>query len=194
MERWREAQELELRWHGDCVNTYHEETKQLEYARGMGLPVDEWDRIDLAGRTVTDLGSGPASLLLKAHGFRVAYAVDPLMDRFPEWVRLRYQARGITPITALGEALSLPPMEEVWVYNVLEHAADPEQVLTNALLHATKVVRVWEWIETQPDELHLNALRAEDLDRWLGGIGRVGVMKRGGCQGLYYTGVFRGGG
>src|SRR5439155_19676593 len=34
---WTEANKWECEWHGDCANSYNEETKQFIYAKLMGL-------------------------------------------------------------------------------------------------------------------------------------------------------------
>src|ERR1035441_8915336 len=74
MTPWQIAQKHEVNWWGNCVNTFGEETKQLVYARLMGLQI--WDdgnspfNIMTGARTVLDIGGGPVSMLLK---FRPVY-------------------------------------------------------------------------------------------------------------------------
>jgi len=192
MDKWDRAQEWELAWHGDAANLFHEEEKQIVYASRMGLEFTRNAKtpyvLDLQGKSVIDIGSGPCSLLLKAENFSRAYAVDPLMDKFPEWVRGRYRAHGITPIAACGETVDLPPVDEVWIYNVLEHVQNPEAVAKNAL-RLGKVVRLFEWVNMCVNEGHIHALTREQLEEWFG-PGAVEEMAESGCYGSAFYGVF----
>ena len=192
---WERAQDWELDWHGDAVNSFHEEEKQLVYAARMGLKFVQSPKtpyvLDMKGATVIDVGAGPYSLLLKAINFAAAFAVDPLMDRFPQWVRERYLAHGVQPVTATGEEMFLPKADEVFLYNVLEHTQDPQAVVKNALRHCG-TLRLFEWIETRPNMSHPHVQTAELLDEWLGQKGRVEYLNQSGCYGKAYHGVFRG--
>ena len=192
---WERAQDWERDWWGSCTNTYHEETKQLVYANRMGLQIVGNSKtpytIRVDGRSIIDVGAGPCSLLLKVEDLGEAFAVDPLMDRFPQWVRERYLAHGVQPVTATGEEMFLPKADQVWLYNVLEHTQDPQAVVRNALRHCG-TLRLFEWIETRPNMGHPHVQTAELLDEWLGQKGRVEYLNQSGCYGKAYHGVFRG--
>lgn len=192
MDKWKKAQEWELLWHGDAANLFHEEEKQLVYADRMGLKFT-WNTktpyvLDLGGKSVIDIGAGPCSLLLKAENFSRAYAVDPLMNRFPSWVRERYRTHGIEPIAECGEDVDLPVADEVWIYNTLEHVRDPEKVARNAV-RLGRVVRVFEWIDTYVNEGHIHVLTEDKLREWFGN-GTVENMNELGCYGPAFYGVF----
>lgn len=190
---WQRAQEWELNWHGDCVNTLHEEEKQLVYAKRMGIELKPNSKtpyeIDLAGRSVIDVGGGPCSLLLKARSFSSAIVVDPLMYRFPEWVRARYAAHGVMVLGEPGESFVLPKVDEVWVYNVLQHVQNPKEVIRNAQRHAA-MIRIFEWLDTWQNIGHPHVLTAAELDLWLQGTGRVERVNESGCYGMCYYGAF----
>src|SRR5690349_19584455 len=89
-----EHQEFEASWWGDCANTYGEETKQIVYARHMGIPVHDvgapGPMVQLPSDvySVIDFGGGPASLLLKTRVLDRAWVVDPCP--YPTWVTHRY--------------------------------------------------------------------------------------------------------
>lgn len=191
---WQDAQDWELMWHGSCVNSTAEEEKQLVYARKMGLSFYEDIHcpynLDLGHRSVIDLGAGPYSLLLKATRLGQSYVVDPLLDKFPGWVRERYRQHGLEMVAAPGETVVLPMADEVWIYNVLEHVQDPRAFLENAK-RLGKTLRIFEWLETRQVPGHLHRLTAGDLDRWLGGRGTVEWLNENGCVGKSYHGIFR---
>ena len=203
-DKWNKAQEWELDWHGNCINSYHEEQKQLVYAEKMGLTLTQTPKtpytIDLAGTNVLDIGGGAYSLLLKCTGFNMATVADPLMDKFPKWVIERYKAANIFTVAKAGEDTTTEFMKtfagagafnEVWIYNVLEHVIDPKKVLDNAL-ELGNVVRIFEWVETRENIGHPHCLHEDELNKWLGGIGKVESVRHDGANGLAYFGIFKG--
>jgi 2-polyprenyl-3-methyl-5-hydroxy-6-metoxy-1,4-benzoquinol methylase len=192
---WDEHQDFEAGWWGTCANTFGEESKQITYAHRMGL-VNEpfeghWPSYDLAGRSVLDLGGGPVSMLLKCRNLGRGMVIDPCP--YPQWVNDRYACAGLSywrsPAEAVGEHLGPGSWDEAWIYNVLQHVQDPEQIVANAL-QAAKVVRIFEWIDLPPHLGHPHMLTAPELSRWLGGMGTVEQMNENGCVGRAFYGAF----
>ena len=195
-ETWEKAQKWEKEWHGICVNSLNEELKQLVYAEMMGIKrvpnVKTPYSFDLKGKTVIDIGSGPYSLLLKCVNLGQGYAVDPLIDSFPQWVKDRYSSAGIISMSCAGEDMDdYPVVDEVWIYNVLEHVKDPKKIIENALGFG-KIVRIFEWLDTKKNIGHPQILTEDKLNKWLGGEGRVKVINENGAVGKCYSGVFKG--
>ncbi len=184
-------QEWEQWWHGNCVNSFGEEAKQISYAHRMGLTVvpymGKWPVYDLDGRSVLDLGGGPASMLLKTiNGWGIV--VDPCP--YPQWVYDRYEAAGIQTRKQTAETFAHDAkLTECWIYNVLQHVEDPEQVITVAKAN-THILRIFEWVETETNVGHPHTLHADDLNRWIGGTGTVENINENGAVGLCYYGVF----
>lgn len=184
--------DLERLWWGDCRSTFHEEQKQLVYARGMGLRAD-WDcghppAFEMGGAGVVDIGGGPVSLLLKCTNLGSSVVVDPCA--YPEWVLSRYDFSGIDYLQIPGEDLSVKDAyDEAWIYNCLQHVEDPQLVVHNAL-RAAKYLRIFEWINIEPYEGHPQVLRETDLNRWVGGHGTIAYVNDSGAEGLAYYGVF----
>ena len=200
MSDWKSAQKWELNWHSNCVNSFHEEEKQLVYAEKMGLvrkptPKTPYN-FDLEGKNILDIGGGAYSLLLKCVDYSMCCVADPLMDKYPEWVILRYKEAFISPLAIKGEDIlkhnfGSVVFDEVWIYNVLEHCENPEKVIKNAR-KLGKIVRLFEWVETRINEGHIHSLSVLDLNKWLGGDGKVELIKRGGAVGKAYYGIFKG--
>lgn len=177
---WETAQEWERRWHGNCANSYHEETKQLAYAARMGLVAianpAQYPVYDLRGRSVLDIGGGPCSMLLKCMNVK-GTVLDPCA--FPDWVAARYQSAGIRFVQARAEDWQPDQVfDEAWLYNCLQHTDDPAKVVANALAWA-KVLRVYEWIETGTGEGHLHSFAAEYYDAAFGAAGFVETVANG---------------
>lgn len=191
---WSSAQLGERDWWGRCLNTYGEEEKQLAYARRMGLEFHHDGKgpynIDLHGASVLDIGGGPCSLLLKTcnAGFRVV--ADPC--HYPDWVAARYVAAGIEYLRTKGEdSLNLAGLDEVWIYNVLQHTDAPALVCANAR-RAGKIVRIFEWIDTATNREHPHSLTEDALNAWLGGAGQTEILRQPTLRGRCYFGIFKG--
>lgn len=176
---------------GDCANTYHEEQKQLVYARRMGL-LASWNvahppTFDIGGRSVVDIGGGPVSLLLKCVNRGDCEIVDP--GPWPSWVLQRYKDCGINYWPVPGEEFDFSGLDEAWIYNVLQHVEDPALVIKRARA-AAKTIRIFEWIGIDPYPGHPHRLESEQLDEWLGGKGFSAKVNENGAVGLAYYGVF----
>lgn len=205
MTEWETAQEWEEQWHSNCVNSLNEELKQIVYAEKMGLirkPTSKTPyNYDLEGKSVLDIGGGAYSLLLKCENFKKnregdlgTSVIDPLMDKYPEWVIKRYETAGIVCKEMKGENLNTKSevvFDECWIYNVLEHTENPEKVCSNAI-KVGKIVRVFEWLGVPKNVGHPHTLNENDLNKWLKGQGRVEQVNRDGAVGLAYYGVFLG--
>ena len=190
---WIKAQEWEKNWHDNCVNSYWEETKQIVYARKMGLVLESVDGkypvIDLKEKSVCDIGAGAYSLLLKTiHGSRLT-AIDPC--DYPEWTYERYKANNITFLKQQGEDPILEVFDEVWIYNCLQHTQNPQKIINNAR-SVSKIIRIFEWVENGISIGHPHNLTESELNVWLGGEGRVENLNENGCHGLAYYGIFKG--
>lgn len=185
---WNLAQKFEIDWWGDCLDTIGEEQKQKAYARFMGLKPYAYD---LKHKSVIDFGGGVVSLLLKYVNRGVCYVVDPIP--MPEWVKLRYKENGITLLNIKAEDYNpkLSVFDEAWMYNCLQHTDDPKKIVRN-MRASSKIIRVFEWVDTGTAPGHIHNLTEKELNRWFGGEGKVGQIKESGAYGKAYFGVFKG--
>ena len=188
---WAEDQKWEAAYWGDCRNTLIEELKQLSYFKRLGLKetgMSHWRfTFDMEGKSVADVGGGPASFLLKCINVQ-GRVIDPLP--YPEWVYKRYDAAGIRYLRLPAEEWQQPGFDEVWMYNVLQHVEDPELVMKNARRNG-KLLRFFDWLDTPPHEGHPNTLTKELLDGWLGASGTTEIIDENDARGLCYYGVFQ---
>jgi SAM-dependent methyltransferase len=180
---------FESEFWGACLNTYDEESKHFVYANYMWVPVLHHS-FHTNGCAILDIGSGPTSMLLKARDLGTGIVLDPLLTQFPEWVRERYKCAGLGQMPIRGEDLGTNlAVDEVWIYNVLQHVDDPEKVIANAR-RVSKRIRIFEWIDIPPYEGHPHMLTRQLLGKWLGRYGSIASVDEGGAVGLAFAGVF----
>jgi 2-polyprenyl-3-methyl-5-hydroxy-6-metoxy-1,4-benzoquinol methylase len=200
MNEWQKAQDWEQAWHDNCINSFHEEEKQMVYAEKMGLikvsTAKSPHNYNLENKKILDIGGGGYSLLLKCLNIGEGSIVsDPLMSKHPDWVRQRYLSLGVIPAAFKGEDLvdNLNGFifDEVWLYNVLEHVENPEKIISNAK-KLGKVIRIFEWLDTRINVGHIHSLEEVSLNNWLDGYGKVENIARGGANGKCYYGLFLG--
>jgi 2-polyprenyl-3-methyl-5-hydroxy-6-metoxy-1,4-benzoquinol methylase len=196
MSQWSNAQSWELNWHGNSVNEYGEQAKQLVYLRKMGfkqfLNTKTPYLYDMMGKSVLDIGSGPTSALLLCTNFLSATVLDPSMNDYPKWVRLRYKSAGIDYISCKAEELDVSKFyDSVIMYNCLQHTENPEKIIKNALM-VCREFHIFEWINTFIDAGHLHSFTNNQLNGWLWGTGKVEELHESGCDGMAYYGIFKG--
>lgn len=198
---WHDAQHEEKSWWGDCANTMWEETKQLVYAKNMGLSFT-WDAqgpysIYKEGLNILDIGGGPSSLLLKTKGANKLTVSDPC--DYPEWVAARYQAHEVEYDRTPGEEVSATDeYDEVWIYNVLQHTDDPSLIIANAVAALKKggVLRIFEWTNHPVNTAHPHMLTSKSLTAWMKsagitkGKGKTRRFNETGCVGEAFYGAF----
>jgi 2-polyprenyl-3-methyl-5-hydroxy-6-metoxy-1,4-benzoquinol methylase len=195
MNTWTKANQWETEWWNSLnyyANTLNEEMKQLIYAQRMGIRQigDAYSPywFDGGGKRILDIGGGPVSLLLKCKRTTWAKVVDPL--EMPIWVLERYKAAEIEVEQIRGEDLLDTNMfDEVWIYNCLQHTEDPVMIIENAF-RAAPVIRLFEWINTEPNIGHPQTLTEKMLNQALGGEGKTERMDSQGLFGLAYYGIF----
>lgn len=192
---WKDEQHFEANWWGNCINTFWEETKQLVYAKKMGLSYEmvegKYPVIDLKGKSILDIGGGPVSMLLKCINIKRGDVIDPC--NYPKWIDERYNEAKIGYIRAKGEDANLYDsiFDEVWIYNVLQHVDDPKLIIENAK-KVSKIIRIFEWIDNGVSPGHPHDLKEQKLNKWLNGIGKVEMLNENGCHGKAYYGIFLG--
>lgn len=192
---WEEAQKWELNWHlNQQFNSFNEELKQYTYASLMGLNsfqtnyygIRGWDMKD---KSILDIGGGEVSILLKTKA-KKRTVIDPL--NYPEWVRMRYKEAGIFFLNIMAEEMNFEEIfDDCWIYNCLQHTESPEIIIEKAKKYS-KIIRIFEWIETGISEGHIHNLTENKLNEWLGGRGKITNLNQQSLVGTCYSGIFKG--
>lgn len=194
MQTWEEAQKWEAEWHDTCINSYNEETKQYIYTKFMGLDeykTNYYGQIgwDFGEKSVLDVGCGPYSILMKSKA-KLKHGIDPC--DYPQWVYERYKCADVLLHKIPAEDFSTSIIyDEVLIYNCLQHVINPKKIIDNVLA-CSKLIRIFEWVETGISDGHLHDLHADELDEWLGGKGKTNYIEIGPCVGPAYWGIFKG--
>ena len=178
--------EFEKAYWGDCCNTFDEDQKHYVYGNLMGLKRTHYS-FDVGNKTILDIGSGPTSMLLKTRNLKAGRVVDPIA--YPQWTRDRYAMKNIDVVVDIGENVAESGWDEVWIYNCLQHAEDPERIIANAR-RAGAVLRFFEWIDIPAHDGHPWMLTEELLNQWIGAKGGTCQLAQSGCYGRAYYGVF----
>ncbi len=186
MNTWENAQKHEAHYWGNCLGmtAWGEFCKGEMYGREMGLfaeyGVGLGGELDMQQKSVLDVGGGPVSMTLRCINAGPLVVVDPC--DWPPVVHRRYKNYGIKFIRAPGEELhncDLECFDEVWIYNVLQHVADPAAVVANAVrrLGPHGRLRMFEWINIPADDCHPHVLTPDGILNWLHGcrIEKVGL-------------------
>ena len=174
---WKKVNQWEQEWWGDCTNTFIEETKHLKVMSRMGLQAGIQDAHiwhDLEGKKVIDIGGGVVSILLKCKNKgEGCMVVDPILSGAPDWIKQRYLAAGIQVNDMMGEHFKFVTgfkhdYDEVWMYNCLQHVADPIEILKNIKALAPITLRIHEWLETPAQVGHPHTITKAMIDEHLG--------------------------
>jgi len=164
LEGWEKAQKLEGKFHANEKFRPNEKRKQRVYSMMLDLAGYE---SEIKGRRIIDVGSGPQPLLLdwaeegKVH--HQSAVLDPLT--FSNLDEERFKKAGLRRFTCrLEDVFKHNPGEfdEVWCYNVLQHVEDLNLCFEN-LKSLGMIVRIWEWIDDEIDDLHLHQISVEGI-------------------------------
>ena len=85
----------------------------------------------------------------------------------------------------------LPVFDEILMYNCLQHTENPAKICHN-ILAFSKIVRVFEWVDTGIADGHIQDLTEASLNGWLKGEGKVEFINQSPVVGKAYYGVFKG--
>ena len=99
--------------------------------------------------------------------------VEPLIDRWPSYIREDYEKIGVEIIAAPYEDLEIDEqIDETWFFNVVQHVLDPQEQLEIAK-KTSKVIRVFESIGSATDDAHPHYITEETFTEVLGDFGKV---------------------
>lgn len=193
---WLDDQKWEASWWDGCTNTLDEEVKQLVVLKRFGFTEIQGYKtrfvFDMQGKRILDMGGGPVSLLLKCVNVK-GFVLDPL--KYPAWIYERYAMANIGYSKQKCEEIPewieswMAPLDEVWMYNLLQHTENPEAIVKNAKRLAP-LVRVFDWLEQGVMPGHPQNLTEAKMNEWFGQKGTVERIDENGAKGLCYHGNF----
>ena len=169
LDRWQAAQTAEFGHHQDLRReAYITATNVIAKYIGFNYETDFTDKV------VVQVGAGPRGSILSTNGnFKRGVVIEPLIDRWPADIREDYEKVGIEVIDEPYENLDIElDIDETWFFNVVQHVMDPKEQLELAK-KTSKVIRVFEPIETGTDTAHPHYITKETFTDVLGDFGQI---------------------
>ena len=169
IDRWNLAQSTEFLHHQDLsLDAYSHASRIIEKYLEIDYKKDFKDKI------IVEVGAGPrGSILLTEGNFKRGIVVEPLIDRWPTEIREDYEKIGVEIINQPYEHLDISEeVDETWFFNVVQHVIDPIEQLEIAK-KTSKVIRVFEGINTLIDTAHPHIITKETFTSILGDFGKI---------------------
>lgn len=156
-ERWKQAQAEERKQH---IYSYEEGVKHYKksydnYLKYLGTDYNH------EGKTIVEIGCAdfPALQHVTAENKIV---IEPMMSTILSEIcyfnDIEYLQRPV-------EEIKMPPSDEIWLFNVLQHVIDPDTFIDKCKA-STKLIRFFEPLNYPADVCHPHVLTEEDFTRW----------------------------
>lgn len=158
-EKWLRAQEEERKHHTgsleDGVKAYMH--TYSEYFRYTDMQSEE-------GKSIMEIGCADVPALYYLKNYKPSYIIEPLPS--PILLELTKDLP-ILIISEPAEEIDFPEVDEVWLFNVLQHVINPDVIIEKAKA-ASKVVRFFEPINDHIDVCHLHTFTLEYFQKHFG--------------------------
>jgi hypothetical protein len=159
--RWAIAQEEEKLHH-------MHESSQDSFNKWRGI-YDFYFRyldinLDLNNKSILEIGPAKISALLYCDNYNVSYVVEPTRYEDTEYL---YEGKNITFIRDLYEECESPKVDEIWLFNVLQHIVDPDLFIEKCKQNA-KIIKFFEPINTPIEIHHPHSFTFEDYVKYFG--------------------------
>jgi len=147
---WEEAQIKERRWH-DKHPLSQDEARRYYTWYFMFLDIEK----NLWGKRIIEIGPADYPALMFCNNFK-GFVIEPLPSKILE---LNCSVSGLTLIREKAENVEFPSVDEVWLFNVLQHTEKPDTIIRKSLKAGT--VRFFEPINFGVDSMHLHNFTKE---------------------------------
>ena len=171
-QQWEQAQA------GELVITRYDDSLDQERVSSIILEFFNKTTKSFKGKKILEVGGGPFPAVGFCNGTK-ATVVDPLSDQF----NTKYRGDNVNWVSEQFEDYSGATVDEVWVFNVLQHVIDPQALLEKAAT-VGKVVRVFEPINTPTNRENPQSLDTPIFEAALPGV-KVNKYIGGSRQGFH---------
>lgn len=155
MTAWEKAQIAERQQHrmdvNDAIKHYAESYRQ--YFEYVGI------NSDVTGKVIAEIGPADIPGLYYCQGTEKSFVVEPMPSEI-------LPTLGIKVRKMKAEKIDYSKVDEVWLFNVLQHVEDLYKVVEKA--KKSKVVRWFEPIYQGTDACHLHNLTDDMFMGWFG--------------------------
>lgn len=161
IERWKEAQIGEKLYHIQepvDMSYQHYMNTYKNYFNYLGIDTD------LSGKKIMEIGPGRISGLLFCRNYDLSYVIEPTDY---DGIDYLYEGKKIKIIKERLEDVELPKVDEVWIFNLMQHVQDPD-LLIKKCKENSKVIRFFEPIDLPTNNEHPFTFSKEDFVEYFG--------------------------
>lgn len=160
-DRWLEAQEGEKAFHiAEPLEMSFEHYKIAYQHYFKWLDINP----DLKGKSVIEIGPGRIAGLLFCSNFKLSYILEPTEY---EGVDHLYKRENLLVWKKTAEEIDLPRVDEVWLFNLLQHVQDPD-LLIEKCKQVAKVIRFFEPVDLPTNLEHPFTFSMDDFKGYFG--------------------------
>jgi len=162
--KWKSGQKLEKEYHNnsDCSFmegwTHYSETFK-QYCKFLKI-----NSKDLEKKSILEIGPAIYPMLGYCHNSGDCYVIEPT---YSQYLKRICSLERIKIFNEPAEYVTFPKVDEVWIFNVLQHVISPETIIYKSK-KAAKVIRFFEPINTTIDDMHHWTFDAEFFARHFG--------------------------
>ena len=161
LERWEEAQIGEKIYHvQEPIEMSYEHYRNTYSNYFKYLDIDQ----DLAGKKIMEIGPGRISGLLFCSNYNTSYVVEPTEY---DGIDHLYVNKKIEIIKERLEDAVLPDVDEVWIFNLMQHVQDPD-LLVKKCKEKSKIIRFFEPIDLPTNTEHPFTFSKNDFVEYFG--------------------------
>lgn len=186
--RWIEAQEGEKNFH--IKESVEHSFESYKNAYGYYFKYLEIDP-DLKGKSVIEIGPGRISSLLFCENYSDSYIIEPTEY---EGIEHLYSDPKLHIIKKTAEEWDFEKVDEVWLFNLLQHVQDPDLLISKCKKNST-IIRFFEPLDLPTDNEHPFTFNLNDFNEYFGesvkiykSIGEPGFHGADCVYGVYHTG------
>ncbi len=147
-ERWLEAQKAEREFHDNepvIEGIFHYLSSYRQYFSYLGL-----DMFDLKNKSIMEIGCADYPALAYCENYSNGVIIEPMPSQI---LRTLIKGKNIDVYAQTVESAELPKVDEVWIFNVMQHIIDPE-LFIEKIKGCSKIIRFFEPINTDYNICH----------------------------------------
>lgn len=151
--QWQQAQENERKFHtmNKEQGIKHYEKVYQQYFKYLNIDTD------LKNKVVCEIGCADFPALHYCKNIGASFIIEPMPSEILKTFGIRLE-------TFLAENVDFAGVDEVWLFNVLQHTMSPDEIIKNC--KKAKTIRFFEPINYGVDLCHLHNLTFEMFLNW----------------------------
>lgn len=160
-ERWLVAQDEEKLHHmHESINESINRWRNIYDFYFRYLDIDT----NLKNKTILEIGPARIAALTYCNNYGSSFIVEPTIYEDTEHL---YKNNPITFIREIYEDCESPVVDEIWLFNVLQHIVDPDLFIDKCKKNA-KVIKFFEPINTPIEIHHPHSFTFDDYVKYFG--------------------------